>query len=170
MSSRRVMRCHEMMRDCSGRDHPGQSTCRGRLSWGRPTTWRLRSWCNLRRATTSQQVTCHSQLHPAMSQCRRPNMINLPSCSCKVGHAGCTNACSTAARFWHGEGNLSLAASMLMCACILQTSGPLGWCYWSWQGAKCPWRAAPSQRSSWTLCMAMRPACRRVAAHTNTQR
>ena len=100
-----------MMRDCSGRVHPGQSTCRGRLLWGHPTTWRPRSWCNLRRATISQQVSRHSQLHSTMSQCRRPNTISLPSGSCKAGHAGCTDACSTGACFWHSEGIFSLVAS-----------------------------------------------------------
>ena len=97
---REVQTCADlswMMCVCSGRGHPGQSTCRGRLLWGRPTTWRPRSWCNRRRATISQQVSRHAQLHPAMSQCRRPNTISLPSCSGQAGHAVCANAHSTRA-------------------------------------------------------------------------
>ena len=58
--------------DCSERAHHGRSTCRGRLSWGRPTTWRPRSWCSLRRATISLQVSSHPQPHSAMSHCGHP--------------------------------------------------------------------------------------------------
>ena len=90
------------------------------------------------------------------------------------GRACCLRRClqHPCVRFWHGEGTASLAASPA-CSCghmSLQTSGPLGWCCWSWREARCPWPAAPSPRSSWTQCMAMHPACRRVAAHTATQK
>ncbi len=102
-----------------------------------------------------------------------PDTVHLLECSCKAEHNVCTGACSThacASGMVRKCPKLGCMPSMLTCTCILQTSGPLGWCCWSWQEAKCPWRAAPSPRSSWTLCTAMRPACRRAAAHTNTQK
>ena len=87
----------------------------------------------------------------AMSQCKTPDTVHLLECSCKAEHNVCTGACSThacASGMVRKCPKLGCMPSMLTCTCILQTSGPLGWCCWSWQEAKCPWRAAPSPRSS----------------------